>query len=80
MISAVGTDAPGDQALEEMLRGHLTEYARDTLSRELRQGLPAEHLATLVLDLRKDNRLVLLDDSAPPPPPQIICSLGLRPA
>ena len=68
------------RALEEMLRGHLTEYARDTLSRELRQGLPAEHLATLVLDLRKDNRLVLLDDSAPPPPPQIICSLGLRPA
>jgi len=68
------------RALEEMLRGHLTEYARDTLSRELRQGLPPEHLAQFVLDLRNENRLVILDDSAPPPPPQIICSLGLREA
>lgn len=66
------------RALEEMLRGHLTEHARDTLARELRGGLPAEHLAQLVLDLRNDGKLVLLDDSAPPPPPQIICSLGLR--
>jgi Helicase conserved C-terminal domain/PLD-like domain len=66
------------RALEEMLKGHLTEYARDTLSRELRQGLPPEHLAQLVLVLRNENRLVLLDDSTPPPPPQIICSLGLR--
>jgi len=66
------------RALEEMLRGHLTEYARDTLTRELRGGLPPEHLAQLVLDLRNDGKLVLLDDSAPPPPPQIICSLGLR--
>ncbi len=66
------------RALEEMLRGHLTEYARDTLARELRQGLPPEHLAQLVLELRNENRLVILDDSAPPPPPQIICSLGLR--
>ena len=66
------------RALEEMLKGHLTEYARDTLSRELRQGLPPEHLAQFVLDLRNENRLVLLDDAAPPPPPQIICSLGLR--
>jgi hypothetical protein len=66
------------RALEEMLKGHLTEYARDILSRELRQGLPMEHLAQLVLELRNENRLVILDDSTPPPPPQIICSLGLR--
>lgn len=66
------------RALEEMLRGHLTEYARDTLARELRGGLPPEHLAQLVIDLRNEGRLVLLDDAAPPPPPQIICSLGLR--
>jgi hypothetical protein len=61
-----------------MLRGHLTDYARDTLSRELRQGLPPDHLAQIVVDLRNENRLVILDTSAPPPPPQIICSLGLR--
>ena len=66
------------RALEEMLRGHLTEYARDTLSRELRQGIASEHIAQLVLDLRDEGRLVLLDDAAPPPPPQIICSLGIR--
>ncbi|MCX6908357.1 MAG: NgoFVII family restriction endonuclease, partial [Verrucomicrobia bacterium] len=66
------------RALEEMLKGHLTEYARDSLSRELRQGVPPEHLAQLVLELRNEGRLVILDDSAPPPPPQIICSLGLR--
>lgn len=66
------------RALEEMLRGHLTEHSRDTLARELRGGLPSEHLAQLVLDLRNEGRLVLLDDAAPPPPPQIICSLGLR--
>ena len=66
------------RALEEMLRGHLTEYARDTLSRELRQGLPPEHLAQLILEMRDENRLIILDSSAPPPPPQIICSLGLR--
>jgi superfamily II DNA or RNA helicase len=65
------------RALEEMLRGHLTEHARDTLVRELRNGLPPEHLARLVIDLRREGRLVLLDDAAPPPPPQIICSLGL---
>ncbi len=66
------------RALEEMLRGHLTEHARDTLVRELRNGLPPEHLAQIVIDLRHEGKLVLLDDAAPPPPPQIICSLGLR--
>ncbi len=66
------------RALEEMLRGHLTEHTRDTLVRELRGGLPPEHLAQLVIDLRREGKLVLLDDAAPPPPPQIICSLGLR--
>ncbi|HRG54870.1 MAG TPA: helicase-related protein [Lacunisphaera sp.] len=66
------------RALEDMLRGHLTEHARDTLVRELRGGLPPEHLAQLVIGMRNEGKLVLLDDAAPPPPPQIICSLGLR--
>jgi len=43
----------------------------------LRSGIDNEQLAQLVIELRADDRLCLVQDEADQQEPQIICSLGL---
>ena len=60
-----------------MYRYPLRESAKDTLNRQLRSGIDNEQLAQLVVDLRTDDRLCLVQDETKQQEPQIICSLGL---
>jgi superfamily II DNA or RNA helicase len=64
-------------AMEEIYRYPLQEIARDTLNRQLRSGIDDDQLASLVINLREDNRLCQVHEQAEPEEPQIICSLGL---
>jgi hypothetical protein len=64
-------------ALEEIYTHPLQETSRDTLNRQLRSGISDEQLASLVIDLRADNRLCQIQEQSEPEEPQIICSLGL---
>ena len=57
-----------------MYRYPLRESAKDTLNRQLRSGIDNEQLAQLVVDLRTDDRLCIVQDESEQ---QIICSLGL---
>ena len=60
-----------------MYRYPLRESAKDTLNRQMRSGIDNEQLAQLVVDLRTDDRLCLVQDETEKQEPQIICSLGL---
>ena len=64
-------------AMEEIYRYPLQETARDTLNRQLRSGIDDDQLASLVINLREDNRLCQVHEQLEPEEPQIICSLGL---
>jgi hypothetical protein len=64
-------------ALEEIYKYPLQETARDTLNRQLRSGINDEQLASLVMELRADDRLCQVQDQQEPEEPRIICSLGL---
>ncbi len=64
-------------AIEEIYRYPLWESTKDTLNRQLRSGIDNEQLAQLVVDLRSDDRLCMVQDETEQQEPQIICSLGL---
>ena len=64
-------------AIDEIYRYPLQESARDTLNRQMRSGITHEQLAQLVVDLRADDRLCLIQEETEQQEPQIICSLGL---
>jgi hypothetical protein len=55
----------------------LRESAKDTLNRQLRSGIDNEQLAQLVVDLRAEDRLCIVQDETEQQEPQIICSLEL---
>jgi len=64
-------------AIDDIYRYPLRETARDTLNRQMRSGITDEHLAQLVVDLRAEDRLCLVQERGEQREPQIICSLGL---
>lgn len=64
-------------ALEDIYKYPLHETARDTLNRRLCSGISDDQLASLVIDLRADNRLCQVHEQLKVQEPQIICSLGL---
>ncbi len=43
----------------------------------MRSGITDEHLAQLVVDLRAEDRLCIVQERSEQREPQIICSLGL---
>jgi superfamily II DNA or RNA helicase len=65
------------RAIEEIYRFPLRQTAVDTLNRQLRSGVSDDDLASLVLALRDEDRLCVMQEDAPTREPQIICSLGL---
>ena len=65
------------KAIEEIYRFPLRQSATDTLNRQLRAGITDEKLAELVMALRDDDRLCIVQEEEQSDEPQIICSLGL---
>jgi superfamily II DNA or RNA helicase len=68
------------KAIDEIYRYPLRQVATDTLNRQLRSGIADQSLAAVVIALREDDRLCLVQDEEQTREPQIICSLGLRKA
>lgn len=68
------------KAIEEIYKFPLRQSATDTLNRQLRTGISDDKLAELVMALRDDDRLCIVQEEDQSDEPQIICSLGLAPA
>jgi len=68
---------PLAKAIEEIYRYPLRQSAIDTLNRQLRAGIDDQALADLVLALRDDDRLCMVQEEEQTHEPQIVCSLGL---
>lgn len=65
------------RAVDEIYRFPLRETARDILNRQLRSGISDDQLAELVVSLRAEDRLCIVEEEVEQRDPQIICSLGL---
>ena len=65
------------KVIEEIYRFPLRQSATDTLNRQMKAGISDEKLVELVLALREEDRLCLIQDEEHFSEPQIICSLGL---
>lgn len=66
-----------DRALEEIYRYPLMQSAIDTLNRQLKARIEDHQLADLVLRLREDGRLCLINDEEESREPRLICTMGL---
>lgn len=66
-----------NKAIEEIYRYPLRQSAVDTLNRQLRSGISDQSLAELVVALRDESRLCVVEDGEQVHEPQIICSMGL---
>jgi hypothetical protein len=57
----------------------MQENAKTLINRRLRLGISDEELSELVINLRNEGRLCLIDEGEPNEKmPQIICSMGLK--
>lgn len=66
------------KAVDDIYKYPLKEFARETLSRQLKSGIDDDQLASLVISLREEDKLCIVnEDEQPNTQPQIICSLGL---
>jgi hypothetical protein len=66
-----------DRALDDIYRYPLRSQAIDILNRQLKSGIRDDELANLVVALREEDRLCVVEEQAHDREPQIICSLGL---
>lgn len=66
------------KSVDDIYKYPLKEFARETLSRQLKSGIDDDQLASLVISLREEDKLCIVnEDEQPNKQPQIICSLGL---
>jgi superfamily II DNA or RNA helicase len=65
------------KGIEEIYRYPLRQAAVDTLNRQLRSGISDQSLAELVIALRDEGRLCVIDEAEQVHEPRIICSMGL---
>ncbi len=66
-----------EAVLEELYRFPLYQAATDTLNRQLKAGVDDHKLAELLLGLREDGRLCMVEDDKPRREPKLICTMGL---
>ncbi|MDP9368553.1 MAG: phospholipase D-like domain-containing protein [Chloroflexota bacterium] len=67
------------RAVEDIYRYPLRQTATDALNRQLKAGITDQDLAQLVVTLRADDRLCIVNESEREQEPRILCSLGLVP-
>jgi SNF2 family DNA or RNA helicase len=65
------------RAIDEIYRYPLRPTAIDTLNRQLRSGIADADLAELVIALRNEDRLCVIQEEEQTQAPHIICSMGL---
>ena len=65
------------RAIEEIYKYPLRQAATDSLNRQLRSGISDRALAELVIALRDEDRLCIVERERITREPQIICSMGL---
>ena len=65
------------RAIDDIYRYPLRQGATDTLNRQLRADISDQTLAELVITLRNEDRLCIVQEEEQTQEPQIICSLGL---
>ena len=65
------------KAIDEIYRYPLRQSATDTLNRQLKANISDERLADLVLALRDEDRLCIINEETQTQEPVILCSLGL---
>jgi hypothetical protein len=70
------------KAVDDIYKYPLREAARDAISRQLKAGIEDQQLAELVVSLRGEDRLSIIEEDQieDSREPQIICSLGIVPA
>lgn len=66
-----------ERALEDIYRFPLYQTATDTLNRQIKTGIADAELLDLVLSLREDGRLCVLDGQDANRESKLICSMGL---
>ena len=66
-----------ERALEDIYRFPLYQTATDTLNRQLKAGADDTQLADLILSLREDGRLCVVDEQENQRDTHLICSMGL---
>ena len=66
-----------ERAVDDLYRYPLRSTARDSFNRQLRSGVSDEDLAQLVVALRAEDRLSLIQEEGEHNEPRILCSLGL---
>jgi superfamily II DNA or RNA helicase len=67
------------KAVDDIYKYTLKEFGRETLSRQMKAGISDDQLAALVISLREEDKLAIVEeDEQPNKGPQIICSLGLK--
>lgn len=66
------------KAVDDIYKYPLKEFARETLSRQMKAGINDDELADMVVSLREEDKLSIIhDDEQRSREPHIICSLGL---
>ena len=65
------------RAIDDIYRYPLRQGTTDILNRQLRSGISDQGLAELVIDLRDEDRLCIVQEESQTREPQIICSMGL---
>jgi hypothetical protein len=68
-----------EKAMDDIYRYPLFQTAIDSLNRQLKAGISNEDLAELVIALRDEGRLCIVqDEDEVEREPRVICSMGLR--